>query len=114
MWAKKGEDARFATLIDRTTHTIKKKINFDGTNGTPKATNGAEQCQWSPRTGKFYISIPEINGPGNNSVAGGVAVVHPRTMKGAKTFTLSPDSCARPQRMAIAPRNQSPLRSTRR
>jgi hypothetical protein len=96
----------FGTLIDSTSHTIKKKIVFDGTNGTPKATNGAEQCQWSPRTGKFYISIPEINGPGDNSVAGGVAVIDPKSMTVEKTFTISHDSCAGPQGMAIGPDNQ--------
>ena len=96
----------FATLVDSNSHTIKGKITFDGTNGTPKATNGAEQCQWSPRTGKFYISIPEINGPGNNSVAGGVAVIDPQSMKVEKTFTISHDSCAGPQGMAIGPENQ--------
>jgi hypothetical protein len=96
----------FGTLIDSTSHAIKNKITFDGTNGTPKATNGAEQCQWSPRTGKFYISIPEINGPGNNSVAGGVAVIDPQSMKVEKTFIISHDSCAGPQGMAIGPENQ--------
>jgi hypothetical protein len=96
----------FGTLIDSVTHTIKKKIVFDGTNGTPKATNGAEQCQWSPRTGKFYISIPEINGPGTNAVAGGVAVIDPESMKVEKIFTVSHDSCAGPQGMAIGPENQ--------
>jgi hypothetical protein len=96
----------FATLVDSTSHTIKKKITFDGTNGTPKATNGAEQCQWSARTGKFYISIPEINGPGNNSVAGGVAVIDPQSMQVEKIFTVSHDSCAGPQGMALGPENQ--------
>jgi hypothetical protein len=96
----------FATLVDSTSHTIKKKITFDGTNGTPKATNGAEQCQWGPRTGKFYISIPEINGPGDNSVAGGVAVIDPKSMKVEKTFIISHDACAGPQGMAIGPDNQ--------
>jgi hypothetical protein len=96
----------FATLVDSKSHTIKKKITFDGTNGTPKATNGAEQCQWNPRTGKFYISIPEINGPGDNSVAGGVAVIDPESMKVEKIFTVSHDSCAGPQGMAIGPDDQ--------
>jgi hypothetical protein len=96
----------FATLIDSTTHTIKAKITFDGTNGTPKATNGAEQCQWDRRTGKFYISIPEVNGPGDNSVAGGVSVIDPKTMKVEKTFTISHDFCAGPQGMAIGPDDQ--------
>jgi hypothetical protein len=96
----------FATLVDSTTHTIKKKITFDGTNGTPKATNGAEQCQWDQRTGKFYISVPEINGPGDNSVAGGVSVIDPKSMTVEKTFTISHDYCAGPQGMAIGPDDQ--------
>jgi hypothetical protein len=96
----------FTTLVDSRSHTIKKKITFDGTNGTPKATNGAEQCQWSPRTGKFYISIPEINGPGDNSVAGGVAVIDPVSMTVEKIFTVSHDSCAGPQGMALGPDHQ--------
>lgn len=96
----------FTTLVDSTSHTIKKKITFDGTNGTPKATNGAEQCQWSPRTGKIYISIPEINGPGDNSVAGGVAVINPVSMTVEKIFTVSHNSCAGPQGMAIGPDDQ--------
>jgi hypothetical protein len=96
----------FTTLVDSITHTIKKKITFDGTNGTPKATNGAEQCQWDQRTGKIYISVPEINGPGDNSVAGGVAVIDPVSMKVEKVFTVSHDSCAGPQGMAIGPDDQ--------
>jgi hypothetical protein len=32
----------------------------------PFATNGAEQPVWNPGTGKFYLSIPEINGNQTN------------------------------------------------
>ena len=32
----------------------------------PFATNGAEQPVWDPGTGKFYLSIPEINGNQTN------------------------------------------------
>src|SRR5215470_11752108 len=54
--------APFVTLISTETYSVVKKIVFDGTNNTVKATNGIEQCQWNPRTGKFYLNIPEING----------------------------------------------------
>src|SRR5215510_534753 len=54
----------FVTFFTVRGHRAVKKIVFDGTNNTPKATNGIEQCQWSPRTGKFYITVPEVNGPG--------------------------------------------------
>ena len=40
---------------------------FDGKKGTPKATNGLEQCGWSAKTGKFYQNVPEVNGPGNDT-----------------------------------------------
>ena len=34
------------------------------------ATNGAEQPQFNPRTGKFYLSIPELDGiTANGAVA---------------------------------------------
>src|SRR5882672_12584723 len=65
----------FASLVSTKTYGIVKKITFDGTAGTPKAVNGAEQCQWSHRTGKFYIAIPEVDGTGG---AGGVAVIDPK------------------------------------
>ncbi len=57
----------FVTFIDSDSYAILGKITMDGTNGTPKATNGIEQCQWSPRTHKIYLNIPEVNGPGNDS-----------------------------------------------
>jgi hypothetical protein len=36
------------------------------------ATNGAEQPVWDRGTQKFYISIPEVNGPGGGGPNGGV------------------------------------------
>ncbi len=54
----------FGTLI-----TVN-KANGQLTVGTqisfPFATNGAEQPVWDPGTGKFYLSIPEINGNQTN------------------------------------------------
>jgi hypothetical protein len=99
----------FGTLISTKTYSVVKRITFDGTNNTPKATNGAEQCQWSEKTGKFYISIPEINGPGDNSVAGGVAVIDPKTMKVETTFVISHNSCAGPQGLSLGPDHQALL-----
>src|SRR5262249_49723207 len=56
---------------DTSTNSIVKQITFDGTNNTPKATNGIEQAVWDKNTQRFYLSIPEINGGG----PGGVAVI---------------------------------------
>src|SRR5262249_24547662 len=40
------------------------------------ATNGAEQPAWEPRSGRFFISIPELNGVTSH---GGVARINPQT-----------------------------------
>jgi hypothetical protein len=66
-----ADPSPFATLVDTSTNTIVKKIVFDGTSNTPKATGGAEQPVWDKNTQRFYISIPEINGGG----PGGVSVI---------------------------------------
>ena len=81
-----------------------KKIPFDGTNGAPNSNNGAEQCQWDHRTGKFYISIPGI--AGQPAGTGGVAVIDPITMQVETTFIMPFASCDSPQGMAIGPDHQ--------
>jgi hypothetical protein len=66
------------------------------------STNGAEQCEWSPRTGKFYVAIPEVGG-----VQGAVAVVDPTNLSAAPTFFSIPlASCKNPQGMALGPDHQ--------
>ncbi len=87
-------------------YKVVKTITMDGTHGTPNATNGIEQCQWSRRTGKFYLNIPEVNGPGDDSKPGAVLVISPETMEIEKTFNIPLDKCAGPQGMAIGPDEQ--------
>ena len=65
----------FTTLINTTTNTIVAKTVFDGTLGTPNATNGIEASDYDPITNKFYLSIPQIGGSG----PGGVAQIDPTT-----------------------------------
>ncbi len=96
----------FVTLISTETYSVLKTIVMNGTAGTPKATNGIEQCQWSPRTGKFYLNIPEVNGPGDDSQPGAVVVISPTTMEIEDTFNIPIDKCAGPQGMALGPENQ--------
>jgi hypothetical protein len=93
----------FVSIVSTQTYNVVKKITFDGSNNTPKAVNGAEQCQWSLRTGKFYISIPEVGGTGG---AGGVAVIDPKTMNVETTFIIPLASCQAPQGLAIGPDHQ--------
>ena len=64
----------FATLVDTQTRTIVTKITFNGLNpdghNAPNATNGIEQAVWDPsHGGRFFISIPELNGGGPGGVA---------------------------------------------
>lgn len=104
--ANNADSPPFVSFISTDTYQVLKKIPFDGTSGTPNATNGIEQCQWSNRTGKFYISVPEIDGPGDNSAAGGVTVLDPKSMAVVQTFNLNHDECAGPQGMAMGPDKQ--------
>jgi hypothetical protein len=106
MIASPGESPPYVTFISTTTYKVVGKLTFDGTGGTLKATNGLEQCGWSPETGKFYQNVPEVNGPGNDSVAGAVAVIDGKTMTVEKSFPVPLDACAGPQGMAIGPHNQ--------
>jgi len=50
------------------------------------ATNGAEQPQWDPIDGMFYLSIPQI---GVNPTSGGVVRIDPSTHKIDQTFPIS-------------------------
>jgi len=104
MVANNADSPPFASLISTTTYTVVKKIQFDGTNGAPNSNNGAEQCQWDHRTGKFYISIPGIAGQPTGT--GGVAVIDPLTMSVEATFVVPLASCQAPQGMAIGPDHQ--------
>ena len=71
-----ADDPPFATLINVDANTGKltlgKRITFKNFGpGADTATNGAEQPVWDRGTGRFYISIPEVNG---TSADGAVAM----------------------------------------
>ena len=109
MVANNADDPPFASIISTDDATqSSRRIPFNGTNGAPKSNNGAEQCQWSPRTGKFYISIPGIAGHPDGE--GGVAVIDPKTKKVVNTFIIPVDDCAAPQGMAVGPNQSDPAR----
>jgi hypothetical protein len=102
--ANNADTPPYLTLIDTDTHKILKKIPFDGSNGTPNATNGLEQSQWSPTTGMFYVSVPQV---GTADVAqGGVSVIDPSTMSVVATYPVS--DCT-PAGLALGPKNQALL-----
>jgi hypothetical protein len=60
------------------------RILFNAANGVD-ATGEAEQPQWDPTTGRFYVSIPQI---GSNVADGGVIQINPTTHKIEKTFPI--------------------------
>lgn len=96
----------FVTLIDTREKKILKKIVFDGTNNTPNATDtGLEQPQWSPKTGLFYISVPQIV-PGTDDASkakGGVSVID---TDGTVIQTFEVDFCS-PTGLTLGPKNQA-------
>ncbi len=98
----------FATIISVKTHSIVKRINFDGTKGAPKATNGAEQCSWSPKTERFYITIPGVKVQDDGT--GVVAVINPEDLDDSKlvekVFALNNTDCDTPQGSAKGPGHQ--------
>ncbi len=93
----------FITAVSARNHKVIGKIVFDGTNGAPMATNGIEQCQWNPRDGMVYVSVPEIAGPGDNSVPGGVSRIDPLTLHVVATAPVPISSCSGPAGLAIGP-----------
>jgi hypothetical protein len=95
------------TFISTQTYAVVgSRIVMDGGSGRPKATAGIEQCQWNHRMGKFYLNIPEVNGPGDDSKPGAVLVIDPKSMQIEKIFTIPIASCAGPQGMALGPDHQ--------
>ena len=105
-----ADDPPFATLINVNPTTgalsIKKKIVFAGSPAGAfptgiNATNGAEQPVWEPHTGRFYISIPEINGPGGTGPNGAVARINPSS---GAVETLFPVSLCQPAGLTVGPK----------
>jgi DNA-binding beta-propeller fold protein YncE len=67
------------------------------------AQNGIEQPQWSPKTGLFYVSVPQV---GKDPTQGGVSIIDPKTNKVTNTFLVA--NCS-PAGLALGPRNEALL-----
>jgi hypothetical protein len=116
----------FLTFISTDTYTILGKLSLKGDDPNAqkiKATDGIEQCQWSPRTGKFYLAVPEVNGGDNplnlpNQQPGAVLEINPVSMKVEKVFAIdfgflsqtgstpATADCLGPQGLAIGPNRE--------
>ena len=93
----------FVSIISTKTYAVVKKIAFDGTNGTPNATNGLEQSQYSPGTGMFYVTVPQ---DGANTGTGAVSVIDPHSMSVVKSYPVY--DCG-PAGLALGPHQQALL-----
>ena len=58
----------YASIIDTTTNAVIQKIPFDGTNGTPVATQGLKASTFDPATNTFYTNVQQVNGTGPGAV----------------------------------------------
>jgi hypothetical protein len=101
--ANNADSPPFVTFINTDTRTVIGKIVFDGTNGTPDATTtGIEQPQWSPKTGLFYVSVPQI--VSTDATQGGIAVIDPSSQKVTAIYPVS--NCS-PAGLSLGPDNQA-------
>ena len=117
MAANNADTPPYATVMDASTKQIVAIVPF------PNNTNGAEQCEYNPRTGLFYQTAPQIGGAGDKGYAGGVVVVDPKiaiaqnfagvpgpgvgnTIPVVATYILPLSACDGPQGMAIGPQPQ--------
>src|SRR5215467_3856844 len=96
----------FVTFISSTCFHVLGHIVMDGTNGTPNATGGIEQCQWSPRTGKFYLNVPNPDVAPDNGV---VLQIDPVSEEIEQTFSLAGSDCGGNAGMALGPFPQALL-----
>jgi len=91
----------FVTFISTRNYKVLGHIVMDGTGGNPKATGGIEQCQYSPRTGKFYLNVPRATITGG-AVADLVLEIDPKREQITNTLNLTQkssttDGCVAPR-----------------
>jgi hypothetical protein len=102
----------FITFIDEDSYGVLQRITFDGSdaNANNIHASGIEQCQYNPRDGKFYLSIPATvvgspptAGPG---VVVRISAVAPFHVEAAFTIDPVATGCAGPAGLAIGPDSQ--------
>ena len=101
-----SEPHPFVTFISSTSFAVLGHIVMDGQGGRPDAAGGIEQCQWSPRTGKFYLNVPN---PASNPDDGVVLQIDPVSEKIENTFSLTDSGCGGNAGMALGPFPQALL-----
>jgi hypothetical protein len=91
--ANNADDPPFGTLISVGTRAVLKRITFTD------STNGAEQPQYDPVTGVFYISVPATK----TNPGGEMDVIDPVSMSVTARYGLN--NCG-PNGSAVGPGNQ--------
>ena len=77
--------------------TVGTRITFDKAHVGVDATDGAEQPVWDPRTGTFFLSIPQVNGVAKDgavlriSTAGTVTAMYPIEHCSPAGLTVGPN-----------------------
>lgn len=103
----------FLTFISTSTYSVVGTIRLNGTdpNGNSITADGIEQCQWNPRNGKFYLSVPATKDPQGNAGPGKVLVISSHNdFKVEQAFTIPTGSgCTGPQGLAIGPNHEIQL-----
>ena len=99
--ANDADPIPFITFIStRPGHKILRQIFF------PEATNGIEQSQWSPKTGLFYLNLPEVAPNGPKTGEGQVVVIDPERLRIVQRFATHNCEAAG---LALGPDNQALL-----
>jgi hypothetical protein len=86
----------FMTLISTTSLKVVDQIVFPAA----QFSGGIEQAQWDPKTRRFYVSIPAVNG---NPRTGAVAVINPLPIGHATIEKLFPVADCNPAGLALGP-----------
>lgn len=92
--ANDADSPPFLTFISTKTEKVLGHLKFSD------ATNGLEQTIWNPRSGLFYLSVPELN---SNKGHGEIAVISPTGMNVLKTFKVD----CEPAGLALGPDDQA-------
>ncbi len=101
--ANNADTPPFVTVFDTNAKTILAKLVFTTAGVGVDAENGIEQPQWSPDTGLFYVSVPQV---GTDPTIGGVSVIDPATNKVVRTLLVS--NCS-PAGLALGPHHEALL-----
>jgi hypothetical protein len=104
--ANNADDPPFSTIAtyNKTTCALSNPIKtlFNALPGGHVATNGIEQPVWDPTTKRFYVSLPEIDGPGDGTGPNGTGAVA-RITTGGVVEAVYPINFCSPAGLTVGP-----------